>query len=424
MLNTELVHELQADTLAPGFVRPAWEDYCFANIPDTILSLFGNETAQPLPEEVFNGIVTDVKHIALIFVDGFGWNHFQRIRHQHPFLIQLVEHGTVTPLTSIYPTETAAAVSTIHTGCQPSTHGVLGWNAHIEALGGHVQTLPFVNREWEPLEKVHNNPDPAKLINEQPLYERLDTRSVLIQPKEFEDNLYDQQVKQGAKFVGHRNIPQAAYRVREQLENADEPTYCHCYLPTVDALSHEKGADHPETDAQLGAICTAIQRELVERLDPAVAEETLLLLVADHGEVDSTPKTRIGIDELEIEPHLKRDATGKPIPALGGPRNLQFHARDGHRAALRTELEQGLAPLSPLMLTRETIIEEGLFGTRQPSERFLQRYPDLLVVPRDGFAWYDDGHLSNIGMHGGMHPDEMLIPFAAARMDTLQNVRG
>ena len=181
------------------------------------------------------------------------------------------------------------------------------------------------------------------------------------------------------------------------------------------------GIAHPETDAQLGAICNAIEREIIGKLDPAVAEETLLIVTADHGEVDATPETTIDLGTLDLEPHLRCDEGGDPIPALGRPRNLQFHTRDGDREALRADLETGLAPLDPLVLERETILDEGLFGDREPSERFLERYPDLLAVPKKGFAWYDDGHLDNVGMHGGMHPDETLVPFAAARIDTLQD---
>jgi hypothetical protein len=457
MLHGTLADDLREDELTPRFVSPAWADCCFANVPDTVSSLFGTDAARPLPETVFEGVSTDVDHVVLAFVDGFGWNHFQRVRDDHSFLTRLAERATVTPLTAGYPSETAAAVSTIHTGRQPAEHGVLGWNAYVEDLGGCVQTLPFADRDRTPLGEVRDDPDPAALIDERTLYERLDADSVLVQPEEIGGNPYDGQVTRGAEPVGYDDATQAAYRVRDRLDGASEPTYCYCYLPNVDAAAHEFGVAHEETDAQLGAVCRAIEREIVDGIDPDLAERTLLIVTADHGEVDATPETTVDLDGLDLEPHLRRDGAGEPIPALGGPRNLQFHARDGHRDALRAELEHGLAPLEPLVLDRERIIAAGLFGDREPSgaqsvresqsdsrrpsaarnpsedtsddrtgearestERFRERCPDLLAVPREGFAWYDDGHLAKVGMHGGLHPDEMLVPFAAARIDTLQ----
>ena len=423
MIRDRLAADLSADELAPGFVRPAWEDYCFANIPDTVLSVLGNgsEASRPLPDDVLAGVTTDVDHVVLVFVDGFGWNHFQRVRDDHPFLTRLADRATVTPLTSGYPSETAAAVSTIHTGRQPAEHGVLGWKTHLEALGGTIQTLPFADHERTPLAEVRENPNPAALLDGPTLYERLDVDSVLVQPDGIGDGGFDAQANRGADVVNYANPAQAAYQVRETIDGATEPTYCFCYLPTVDKFSHESGAAHPETDAQVGAVCHAVERELIDELDPDVAERTLFLLTADHGEVDTIPEERLDLGALDLDPHLARDASGDPIPMLGGPRNLQFHAREGHRGALRRTLEDGLAALDPLILDREEILDEELFGDREPSERFLERCPDLLVVPREGFADADEAVLTNIGMHGGMAPDEMLVPFAAARVDALRD---
>lgn len=420
MRQQSLADDLRENELAPGFVGPAWQDYCFANIPDTVLSLFDGDADRPLPETVFENVTTDIDNVVLAFIDGLGWNHFQRVRHDHSFLTRLVNHATVTPLTAGYPSATAAAVSTIHTGRQPVEHGVIGWNTYVESLGGHIQTLPFANSERTPLGEVRENPNPADLLDGPTLYERLDARSVLIQPTEIGGNPYDSQATRGADLINYENPAQAACRVRTQLEETIEPTYYYCYFPSVDGFSHAHGAAHEETDAQLENISHAIEREIVEKLDSAVAKRTLLLVIADHGEVDTSSNERVNIDTSDLETHLQRNKHGEPIPMLGSPRNLQFHARDGHRDALRTKLEDVFAPLDPLILDREGIIDESIFGNKEPSERFERRCPDLLVIPRNGFARDNDSDLTKIGMHGGLHPDEMLVPFAAARIDTLQ----
>ena len=399
MLRTSLAADLRADELAPGFVRPAWDDYCFANVPDTVRSLFDAQTRRPLPSDVFEGVDTDVDHVVCVLVDGFGWNHFQRARGDHPFLDRLAERATVTPLTSLFPSETAAAVSTFNTATQPVEHGVLGWNAYVEGLGGYVQTLPFVERDGTPLQDVRDDLDPATLIDDRPVYENL-PNAVVVSPEGQGETTYSRQTTAGSRSVDYR--------------------YVYCYLPQVDTLSHYEGAASAETDAQLASVCAAVERELVDQLDSAVAERTLLLLTADHGEVDATPETRVDLGTLDLEPHLQRDRVGEPIPAVGGPRNLQFYVQSGHRTALVDELESGLSRLNPLVLTREEVLDAMLFGDREPSQRFRDRCPDVLAIPDEGFAWYDRGQLSYVGMHGGLHPDEMLVPFAAARVDALQ----
>ena len=420
MLRESLAADLRGEELAPGFVRPAWEDYCFANVPDTVRSLFDADARRPLPEDALGDVDERVEHVVCVWVDGFGWNHLRRARRDHPFLESLCGRATVTPLTSTYPSETAAAVSTFHTATQPVEHGVLGWFAHDERLGGNLATLPFADRDGDPLDSVLVDPDPSVLIDERSSYETLPADSYVVAPEGIGDSVFSRQTTTGATVVDFANVAQGAYRVRERLEATEGPTFVHLYLPQVDTLSHRTGVGHAETDAQLAAICAALRREVIERLDPDVAERTAFLLTADHGEVDATPETRLRLDGFDIEPHLQRDEGGKPIPAQGGPRNIQFHVRDGHGARLADELERGLASLDPLVLTAEEIGEAKLFGDREPSDRFERRRPDVLAVPREGFAWYDDGHLSNVGMHGGLHEEEMLVPFATATVSDLQ----
>ena len=421
MLRESLADDLRADELAPGFVRPAWTDYCFANVPDTVRSLFGATARRPLPDDALGAVDgRDIEHVVCVWVDGFGWNHLRRVRDDHPFLDELCERATVTPLTSTYPSETAAAVSTFHTATQPVEHGVLGWFAHEERLGGNLTTLPFEDLDGEPLDAVLDDLDPSALIDERPIYGTFPADSYIVAPDGQGDSVFSRQTAAGTTAVDFSYVAQGAYRVRERLEAAEEPTFVHLYVPDVDTLSHRSGVDHPETDAQLAAVCGALRRELVERLDPDVAERTAFLLTADHGEVDATPEARIGLDDLDLGPHLRHDASGDPIPAQGGPRNLQFHAREGHEDRLVAELERGLAPLDPLVLTAEEIEGAELFGDREPSDRFERRRPDVLAVPREGFAWYDDGHLSNVGMHGGLHEEEMLVPFATATVSDLR----
>ena len=383
---------------------------------------FGADARRPLPADAFDGVDAGAPdHVVVALVDGFGWNHFRRARPDHPFLDVLADRATATPLTSIYPSETAAAVTTLNTATQPCEHGVLGWWAYLDDLGETVQTLPFVDADGGSVADAHGV-DASVLVDEPTVHERLDADadSVVVAPAGQGDSAYSRQATSGARHRDYRNVAQGAYRVREELESAGGPTYCYFYVPTVDASAHRAGVTHPETDAQLGAVLGALEREVVDRLDPAVAERTLLVVTADHGEVDSTPTTTVDLRDAALDDHLRRDANGDPLRPLGGPRNSQFHAREGHRNALVAELETALAPLDPLVVTRGEAHDADLFGDRSPSERFERRCPDVLSVPREGFADVVDDELGLVGMHGGGHPDEMLVPFAAARVSELR----
>jgi len=61
------------------------------------------------------------------------------------------------------------------------------------------------------------------------------------------------------------------------------------------------------------------------------------------------------------------------------------------------------------------LVDEGVFGTVGP--RLRERIGDVVVLPRPGESvwWREPGRFDMRfrGHHGGLSPDEMLIPLAA-----------
>lgn len=124
-------------------------------------------------------------------------------------------------------------------------------------------------------------------------------------------------------------------------------------------------------------------------------------------------------------PHVA-DAVGdtaESTPRISGaPRNIHLHvedpgyARDAVRAALAER------SCDALVLTCKEAIDEGLWGPGDPSETFERHCGDLLVIPDELGVWHagESAELDLVGMHGGCHPDEMIVPFAAAHGDRLQ----
>ncbi|WP_236995977.1 hypothetical protein [Natronorubrum daqingense] len=117
--------------------------------------------------------------------------------------------------------------------------------------------------------------------------------------------------------------------------------------------------------------------------------------------------------------HLEHHADGKPVYA-GSPRNLHLHLQepDRERERVRTMVAERL---DAKIFTREEALERELFGDGPISETFRRRVGDLVVCHRDRSVWYgsDRAHLELVGVHGGLHPDEMLVPFAACDLEAV-----
>ncbi|WP_137289923.1 hypothetical protein [Natronorubrum halophilum] len=52
MLQSGVEERLRETHLWDGFLYPAYDSFCFANVPHTVASLLGAETGRTLPDEV------------------------------------------------------------------------------------------------------------------------------------------------------------------------------------------------------------------------------------------------------------------------------------------------------------------------------------------------------------------------------------
>jgi hypothetical protein len=407
VLRGEVEDRLRDEHGSDGALFPAYADYCIGNVPDTIRSVLGAPASRPLPDDVLEATHRDVDRVVMVVVDGYGLDAWRRDHEDVEFLRRLTERGRITPLTSIYPSETAAAISTLETGQLPCEHGRIGWNVYepttdrsFLALDGRVK-VGDGERAEEAFEGV------------QPLYPSLVEAGAdchRLQPFEVETP--------GVTQHGYDGLDGFGDWLAALTEAAEAPAYLYGYLPHVDHVAHEVGT---EAAAYLDTVAAVTDQlaVFVDELDPRTAERTLLLVLADHGHVNTDPERNVDVSANEtVMANLRRHADGTPVRLAGSPRNVHLHLRDGTVEATR----EALADLDAHVFTRREALDRGLFGDRPPTDRFRRRCGDLVLTHRAHGTWFADveaDELGLVGMHGGLHPDEMLVPFAAARASRL-----
>ena len=140
--------------------------------------------------------------------------------------------------------------------------------------------------------------------------------------------------------------------------------------------------------------------QLRETLPPSVR----LLVVADHGMVDSPPERRVDVDE--------RTELRDGLALLGG------EARFRHLYCQRGAVDDVAATWAEvlgddaLVLRREDAVARGWFGPVAPA--VLPRLGDVVVACHGETAILSSVDFpyetTLIGLHGSLTPDEMLIP--------------
>jgi len=457
MFDDEVAARIRDDHERDGYLFPDYGRYCFAGVPATLGGVLGVDLpGDPLPDDVVADVPgvagaaprddADYDRVCHVLVDGLGYEQWRRevaAGRAPDWLADLAETAGVTPLTSVYPSETAAAITTVHTGRTPAEHGMIGWDMYLPEVDRVVQTLPFTAKSGESADEAYGV-DPADLFAGGSIYETLaaeDIDSVTVQPTKAATGAYSAHALAGADSRGYEDLDGFRSLLTEALTESGPGTYCYAYLSDVDGAAHEAGTESDHYRKTLQAVSDAVSTALAG-IPEEVAESTLFVLTADHGHVDTDPETNVDIWEHDFLTERMRRyetgapegyplagtaeggdghdaggddraASGDPLPPVGGARNVHLHLRPGTTEEAIEHLDR---TFDGRAFTREEALDRGLFGDRDASDRFRRRCGDVVFVHRRKAVWRGDepGKLGYVGWHGGLTPEEMLTPFAAA----------
>ena len=109
---------------------PDYEGGCIANLVPRIVT---GRAAAPDGADWIPEVAEHARQIVLLVVDGLGWKQLRSRATLAPTLS--AGAGIDRAITSIAPTTTAAALTSITTGRPPASHGVLGYRlAHGDRI--------------------------------------------------------------------------------------------------------------------------------------------------------------------------------------------------------------------------------------------------------------------------------------------------
>ena len=142
MLNliSELLPRLTAASkvsLGPDITWPAYGGVFIANPPASVCRRLGAgpppTPAPPLDSRVLGHWERTFENVVLLLVDGFGLDMFQAALAAG--WNDLPQDSLLAALTSVAPSTTAAALTTLWTGAYPAEHGVIGYELFLKEYG-------------------------------------------------------------------------------------------------------------------------------------------------------------------------------------------------------------------------------------------------------------------------------------------------
>ncbi len=184
--------------------------------------------------------------------------------------------------------------------------------------------------------------------------------------------------------------------------------FVYAYWSYVDGLMHRYGTYKESVTEQYFDFSNAFFRLMVGGLDASVRKYTLILITADHGSVETPVNARY---DLTNHPELTRMLT--LAPTCEG--RLPFlYVKQGQTDAVKAYFENAW-PGEFKFLTRQQVLDMDIIGEWARSSDLEDRIGDLVAIPLgNSYLWWPDRPNTMQGRHGGLHVDEMLVPFLAS----------
>lgn len=290
-------------------------------------------------------------------------------------------------MTTVVPSTTTAALTSLTTGLPPAEHGVLAYRLQLE--GGLLNVL-----RWS-MPGGGAAPDPSEM---QPREAFGGEALPVVTQAGFANTGFTTVHLRGARMSGY-HAPSGIVEHTRRLVAAGE-RFVYAYYGGLDIVLHMNGADEAFGLAELRAV-----DRLVGDLLEALPKRAALVVCSDHGHVT--------FDRLVDLAPLEQWVSTRS----GESRFRYLHASPGAAPLLLDAARERYSDVA-WVYSREELVAEGLLGPRPPSPTIARRIGDVILAAREPVGFADPnnpGEQRLLSGHGSLTSDEMLVPLVAGR---------
>jgi hypothetical protein len=370
-----------AVTTGPQPILPDFDGACLTNVVPALLAHVGAAAALPswMPAPVAAS-----RQVVLLVLDGLGWEQLT----DRSGLAPTLRSGAGEPITSVAPSTTATALTSLTTGLPPAVHGVVGYRVRVDGavlnmlrwtLDGTDARRTVRPREFQPFEPFPGA-GPVPVVTKAEFGATGFTAAHL-----------------GASVHHGWSTPSGIVPEVRSLLEAGAP-FVYAYYDGIDRVAHARGLS-AHYDAEL-VMVDRLVADLIGELGPT----TSLVVTADHGQVDVGPAVEV----------LGPEITDGVALISGEGRFRWLHVRAGATDDVAAAAASAYGDVA-WVLTRQQMVEEGWLGG-EPVPAVMTRLGDVALVPFAPLAFLDPADTLEQALaarHGSLTAAEMLVPLVA-----------
>jgi hypothetical protein len=362
-----------------GTGEPVKPDYSGPNVIGVVPALLGVRPVDWMPAPVAGARAT-----VLLVLDGLGWQALQRFP-EHLAELREFEGGAIT---TVVPSTTPAALTSITTGTPPARHAITGFRIRHEK--GVLNAI-----RWQ-LADGGRPPEPDHVQKERVFCGR---EVPVVTKAMFRTTGFTAAHLRGVDFHGWQTPSVLVEEVRTLV--AGGAPFVYAYYSGVDEVAHAHGLRTGFFPAELRAT-----DRLVGDLLDALPADCALVITADHGQVEVGPD---GWRTLAPLHHLVDTYAGD-----GRFRHL--HAKSGRAGELHAAATEHCGS-DARVFRREELLDEGWLGP-SPVPATYRRVGDVVLAALGPVGYIDPTlpyEAKLMAAHGSITAAEVEVPLVAAR---------
>lgn len=357
-------------------------DRSILSIAASVLKHYGVKDCRHKTLKEFDEILSkNYENVIVVLFDGMGVDAIKNHLDEDAFL----RKHFVCPVSSVFPSTTTAATTTMLTGRSPVEHAWLGWDLYFKELDENVAVFRNTFQKNGKAAAEYNVGQ--RYIPFENIFQRIEKAN-----KNVKTYCVSPFSKTKAETLDE--IKQTV----SKLAKTDGKKYIYAYSPQPDDDMHRYGVYSAQVKRQIQKI-----NHMVENLCSKL-KNSVVIVIADHGLVDSK------IDFLEQYPEIWKMMKR---PASIEPRALSLFVKDAYLNIFKERFENTF-PDKFLVFTKREVYRKHLFGFGKPHPRVDEFLGDFLAVAVSDLTLFNDYEDDPfIGAHAGFDEREMTVPFIA-----------
>lgn len=349
------------------------------NVSSTFSKMLGKDTDVFSNKKLEKYLKNDYKNVVFIILDGFGIGPIKAHLSKDNFLRKNIKQT----LTSVFPSTTTNATTTLMSGDYPFNHGWFGWSIYFKDLDRAVDV--YTGEDSCTGEKIDSGYALSKLPYE-PFYK--DAKNYEVN-KVFPVYVKDGILENNYTYTSNEEM----FEKIKMCCRKDGKQFIYSYNGEPDSTMHRYSVNSDEAHQKIMELCDLIE-DLREN-----TRDTLIVVTADHGHIDIDGYVEIYKNE-QLLSFLERPMTLEP-------RATSFKVKEDKKEEF-VKMFNNCYGKDFKLYNVDYLINKGVFGNYNEKNRDI--LGDYIAVCKNNKQFVLRENSNRFKGHHTSFTKEMLVP--------------